>query len=188
MKNSLSYQIHMEKGVPSPEEFFGFNMGADRKLARWDKLVEYYYALDEKSDRIKVTELGKTTEGNPFILAVITSPENHRNLNKIRAIGPTLAYSEDLSEEEEASIIKGGKAVIAMAMSIHANEVGGAQMAPELAYELVTGDTYEVRRILDEVVLLLIPSSTWARSTRAARCPGSTTSTSATTTTGTSPS
>ncbi len=147
----------MEKGVPSPEEFFGFIMGADRKLARWDKLVEYYDALDEKSDRIKVAELGKTTEGNPFILAVITSPENHRNIDKIRDIGPTLAYSEDLSEEEEASIIKGGKAVISMAMSIHANEVGGAQMAPELAYELVTGDTDEIRRILDEVVLLLIP-------------------------------
>ncbi|MFB0557480.1 MAG: M14 metallopeptidase family protein [Candidatus Bathyarchaeia archaeon] len=145
------------EGIPSPEEFFGFRMGADRKLARWDKLVEYYRALDEGSDRIRVTELGKTTEGNPFLLAVITSPENFRSLDDVKAVGPTLAYSEDLLEAEAESMIKDGKAVIAMAMSIHASEVGGAQMAPELAYELVTRDTPEILRILDEVVLLLVP-------------------------------
>jgi len=143
--------------VPSPDEFFGFRMGADRKLARWDRLVEYYRALDEGSDRIRVTELGKTTEGNPFLLAVITSPENFGKLDSIKVVGPTLAYSDDLPEVEVDSIVREGKAVVAMAMSIHASEVGGAQMAPELAYELVTGDTPEILRILDEVVLLLVP-------------------------------
>ncbi len=154
--NILQIQMVVE-GVPSPEEFFGFRMGEDRKLARWDKLVEYYQSLGERSDRVEVTELGKTTEGNPFLLVVITSPENHRNIEAIRKIGPTLAYSEELPEEELESIIMGGKAVIGMAMSIHASEVGGAQMAPELAYELVTRESAEVKRILDEVVLLLIP-------------------------------
>ena len=145
------------EGVPSPDEFFGFRMGADRKLARWDRLVEYYRALDEGSDRIRVTELGKTTEGNPFLLAVITSPENFGSLDSIKAVGPTLAYSDDLPDAEVDSIVREGKAVVTMAMSIHASEVGGAQMAPELAYELVTGDTPEMLRILNEVVLLLVP-------------------------------
>lgn len=143
--------------MPSPEDFFGFRIGADRKLARWDRLVEYYRALDEVSDRIRVTELGKTTEKNPFLLVVITSPENFEKLDSIKAVGPTLAYSDDLPEEKTESLFKEGKAVIAMAMSIHASEVGGAQMAPELAYELVTGDTPEILRMLDEVVLLLVP-------------------------------
>ena len=147
------------KDVPSPEEFFGFRMGTDRKLARWDKLVEYYMVLDEGSDRVRVTELGKTTDGNPLLLAVITSPENHQNIDEIKAIGPTLAYSDDLPDDEVESIVKGGKAVIGMAMSIHASEVGGAQMTPELAYELATGDTPEIEQILDEVVLLMIPSA-----------------------------
>lgn len=145
--------------IPSPKEFFGFNMGADRKLARWDKLVDYYKVLGEKSDRIEVKELGKTTEGNPFLLVIITSPANHRNIEDIRKIGPTLAYSEDLPVEDLESIVREGKAIVGMAMSIHASEVGGAQMAPELAYELATGESDEIKQILDEVVLLLIPSA-----------------------------
>ena len=53
--------------IPSPEAFFGFQMGADRKLARWDKLVEYYKLLDEASDRVHVVEMGPSTLGNPFL-------------------------------------------------------------------------------------------------------------------------
>ena len=142
---------------PSPEEFFGFRMGDDGKLARWDRLVEYYHLLDERSDRLRVVELGKTTEGNPLLLVIITSPENHKNLDKIRKLGPTLAYQDGLIENRAEALIAEGKAVVGMAMSIHANEVGGAQMAPELAHELVTGESPEIRRILEETVLLLIP-------------------------------
>lgn len=154
----LYVENDMEANIPpSPEEYFGFRMGADRRLARWDKIVEYFQMLEKVSDRIKVVELGKTTEGNPFILAIITSPENFENLDEIRKTGPRLAYSDELTEEEAEVLVKRGKAVIAMAMSIHASEVGGTQMAPELAYDLVTDDSPDLRRILDEVVLLLIP-------------------------------
>ena len=55
--------------ITSPEEFYGHQMGEDKKLARWDKIVEYFSKLDGESDRIKVVELGKSTEGNPFTLA-----------------------------------------------------------------------------------------------------------------------
>ena len=41
--------------ITSPESFFGFALGEDRKIARWDKIVEYYKLLDQQSDRIQVT-------------------------------------------------------------------------------------------------------------------------------------
>ncbi len=53
--------------IPSPEEFFGFQMGADRQLARWDKLVEYYELLGERSPRLEVVNMGPSTWGNPFL-------------------------------------------------------------------------------------------------------------------------
>ena len=28
--------------IPTPEKFFGFQMGADRKMAHWDDMVRYY--------------------------------------------------------------------------------------------------------------------------------------------------
>ena len=65
----------MSKKIPSPEEFYGFKMGADRKLARWDKIIEYYKLLDASSDRIEVTELGKSTDGNPFICVARAASE-----------------------------------------------------------------------------------------------------------------
>jgi len=143
--------------IPSPEEFFGFQMGADRKLARWDKIVEYFQLLGKSSDKIRVMELGKSTENNPFLLAIITSPENMKNLEKVRETCLRLAYSEDLSEAEVESLIKKGKAVVAITNSLHATEVGGTQMAPELAYHLIIDGSPEIKNILDEVVLLLVP-------------------------------
>ncbi len=144
----------MSGKIPSPEEFFGHQMGADRKLASWDRLVEYFNALG-KSPCVKVVELGKSTEGNPFILAVITSPENMKKLDRIREASWRIAHPRGVPNEEIAGIITEGKAIIAMTMSIHATEVGGTQMAPELAYEVATSPAFEeVRR---NVVLLLIP-------------------------------
>jgi hypothetical protein len=45
-------------------------------------------------------------------------------------------------------------------MSLHATEVGGSQMAPELAWDLVSRDDDETRRILENVVFLMIRRST----------------------------
>ena len=127
----------MSPNIPSPKDFFGYQMGEDRKLARWDKLVEYYQTLSERSDKVKLVELGKTTEGNSFIMVVVSSPENISRIDEIKRIGPTLAH-ETLTELQLDRIVKEGKAVIAMAMSIHASEVGGTQMAPELVHDLIT--------------------------------------------------
>ena len=71
----------MSSKLKSPEDFFGFQMGADRKLARWDKIVEYFWHLD-KSPRVKVIELGKSTMGNSFLLSIISSSENIENIKK----------------------------------------------------------------------------------------------------------
>ena len=72
--------------VTTPQEFFGFQMGADYKLARWDKIVEYFGKLVAESDRIKVIDMGKSTEGNPFLLAIISSPANLAKLEHYREI------------------------------------------------------------------------------------------------------
>ena len=144
----------MSVDIPSPEEFFGHQMGADRKLARWDQIIDYFEVLD-KSPMVKVTELGTSTEGNPFLLVIVTSEENMANLESIRELTWKLAHPRDVPKDEIDRIVKFGKTVVAMSMSIHATEVGGTQMAPELAYELIT--LPENKEILDTTVLLMFP-------------------------------
>ena len=127
--------------ITSPKEFFGFDLGADYKIARWDRIVEYYKLLDSQSDRIQVTEMGPSTEGNPFLKVIITSPENFAHLEELRQINQTIADPRGLSQEEIQGLVKKGKAVSVQSMSLHATEIGGTQMAPLLAYDLLTGDS-----------------------------------------------
>ena len=68
--------------ITSPESFLGFKVGEDYKLASWQQIVDYFKILDESSDKVRVEELGKSTEGNPFIMAIISSSENMINLDK----------------------------------------------------------------------------------------------------------
>jgi len=147
----------MTEQVTSPEEFFGFQLGSDRKIARWDKIVEYFHRLQEESDKIRVVDMGPSTEGNPFLLVIISSPRNLRDLERIRGVNNKLADPRGLSEKRVERLIARGKAVICQSMSLHASEIGGTQMAPELAYDLLTREDRETRRILSEVVFLMVP-------------------------------
>lgn len=147
-----------KSSFPSPEEFYGFKMGSDRKLARWDKIVEYFNLLAKTSDRIKLIELGKSTMGNPFILAIISSSENLAKINRLKEISTKLADPRGLSEEQVEKLIDEGKSVVAFSMGIHASEVAAVQMSSELAYELITSENSDIKKIRDEVVLLLFPS------------------------------
>jgi hypothetical protein len=142
----------------SPEQTFGFKMGADHKLVKWPQIVEYFHALAASSDKVKIIDAGKSSEGNPMIVAVISSPENLRRLDHIREVSERLAKPRDLSPEDAEKLIADEKVLVAISCSIHASEVAATQLSMELAYDLITKDTPEIRRILDQDVLLLWPS------------------------------
>lgn len=59
--------------APSPQQFFGFKIGDDNKLAHYDKIVEYFNAVAARSGRVRVRNVGPTTLGKPFILAEVSS-------------------------------------------------------------------------------------------------------------------
>jgi hypothetical protein len=147
----------MSKKVTSPEEFFGYQLGSDRHIARWDKIVEYFKKVEKQSDRIKVVEMGPTTMGNSFLLVIISSPDNMKNLEHLKEINTKISDPRGLSEDEVKGLVAEGKAVICQSMSLHADEIAGTQMSPELTYDLLTKEDEETRRILDNVVFLMFP-------------------------------
>ena len=73
-----------ETTVTSPKQYFGFSIGDDYQLANYTQLVEYWQKLDKESDRMKVVEIGKTAEGRPQLMAIITSPENLKKLDSLQ--------------------------------------------------------------------------------------------------------
>ena len=143
--------------IPDPEAFFGHKPGADYKLLRWDRIHDYFQLLGRSSDRVRIENLGKTTMGNPFILAVISSPENLAKADRYREIARKLAVGR-VSKDEAERLAAEGKAIALITCSLHASECGPTQMSPQLAYALATEQSPAVKRILDNVILLLVPS------------------------------
>jgi hypothetical protein len=147
----------MSVRLAPPEEFFGFQMGSDRRIARWDRIVAYFRQLGEQSDRALVIDMGPSTEDNPFLLVIISSPENLRRLDELREINLCLSDARDLASDRVEPLLQQGKVVVCQSMSLHATEIGGTQMAPELAYELLSREDTETLRILDNVIFLMVP-------------------------------
>jgi hypothetical protein len=143
---------------PSPESVLGFPPGADRQLADWTQIVDYFHRLDAASDRVKVEEVGRTTEDRPFLVAVITSEKNMARLEEIRRANLRLADPRGLSAEEAERLIATGKTIVGVNHGIHSDEVAATQTSMETAYALAAGDSAEIREILDNTVIVMIPS------------------------------
>jgi hypothetical protein len=140
--------------ITSPQEQFGFNLGDDYQLANYKQLVEYWKKLDRESDRMSVVPFGTTAEGRPMLMAVITSPENHRKLERYQAISRRLALAEGLTEEEALRLAAEGRAVVWIDGGLHATEVLGAQQLMEQVYQMASRTDEETLRILNDVVML----------------------------------
>ncbi len=150
-------KVSQAQQLTSPEQFFGFPMGADRKLARWDKLVEYYNLLDRQSDRMQAVNLGPTTMGNPFLVLFISSPQNLARLDEFRQMNAKLADPRGVSDDEIRRIVANGKAVVVQSFGLHSSEVAASQTAAELMYDLLRRTDDETQRIMDNVIAIMIP-------------------------------
>ena len=145
--------------VPTPESHFGYEIGSERRLANWTELTSYYERLAQTSERVKVDTLGLTTMGRPFVMLTVTSEENQARLTELYDVQMKLADPRLVSGEEELErLLELGRTVVLITHSIHSTEVGGAQMAARLLHRLASSDDEQVREILDNVILLDIPS------------------------------
>ena len=147
----------MDQQITSPEAFFGFQLGSDRKMARWNQIVDYFRLLEEQSDKIQVIDMGPSTEGHPFLFVIISSPENLANLARLREVNAQIKDPRGVSEEVISSLVGEGKTIILQSMGLHATEIGSTQMVSELAYNQITRTDEEATRILDNVISLMVP-------------------------------
>ena len=147
------------QSVPTPESVLGHKPGDDFYLANYDESRAYFHKLAESSGRVKLINVGKTTRGMDWEIAIISSPENLANLDKYKDISRRLAQSRGLTDEQAHALAREGKAIVHLDGGLHSTEVAGAQHSIALAYKLVSsqGDP-EVDAILDNVILMLWPT------------------------------
>ena len=145
--------------IPSPKSVFGFTPGDDRTIADWTQITNYFTTLDKASDRITVKTLGQSTLKRPLIVAIISARENILALDKYKGIQQQLADPRRVTTAaQREQLIANGKTVVAISCSIHSTEIVASQMSMQLAYELATAQDQETLEILQNTILLLIPS------------------------------
>ncbi len=150
----LTVAAAAQNRLTSPKEHFGFNIGDDYQLANYTQYEAYLKRLDPESDRMKVVEMGRSAEGRTMYLAIITSPENHKRLDRYREISRRLAQAEGVTEQEARALAKEGKAVVWIDGGLHATEVLGAQQLIETIWQLNSRTDEETMRFLDDTVIL----------------------------------
>ncbi len=145
--------------VPSPQTVLGFHPTDDKTIADWRQITDYFSKLDAASNRVSIREMGRTTLGKPLIVAFISAPENIKNLEKYKQINQKLADPRTIKNAGELeSLIKQGKTIVSISCSIHSTEIVASQMSLNLAYELATAKDADTIEILNNTILLLIPS------------------------------
>ena len=144
--------------VPTPESVLGFRPGEDGRLADWPQITEYFRRLAAASTRVRTEDVGRTTEGRPFLLVTITSAANQARLEEIRRDNLRLWDPRGLTDDEAERILRRGRAIVSMNYAIHSTEVGSSLTPLVLAHRLATSPAPEIARVLEETVVLLIPS------------------------------
>ena len=155
----ISSLLFSQNKITTPKEAMGFDVGEDYFLASYTQLSDYWKKLAQESDRLFLLEIGKTTEGRQMYMAVITSPENHRQIGRYKDIAKRLALADGLDAAQALELAKEGKAVVWIDGGLHGTEVLGAQQLVELVYQMVSRNDAETLRILDNVILLAICSN-----------------------------
>ncbi|MFC3581463.1 M14 family metallopeptidase [Sphingomonas hylomeconis] len=145
--------------ISTPLQVLGHEMGEDRYVPSYSDLVRYWRTLEGQSDRIRLIDIGATTEGRRQIVAVVSSPENLARLDQYRTISERLGRAEGIDEAGARTLAADGKAVVWVDGGLHASEVEAQTALIQQVYDLVSSDDPEARRIRDNVITLFAPDN-----------------------------
>jgi len=144
--------------IKTPEQYFGFEMGAEGKLAEYPKVLDYMKSIAEKSDRVTYDTVGETTEGNEYATVAISSPDNLDRLDEIVEMNKKLSDPRNTSSEEARKLAKKSVPVYHLEATVHSTEVSNGQAINDIVHRLATEDSKFTEKILTNSVILLVPS------------------------------
>lgn len=140
--------------VTTPGEHFGFAIGDDYQLATFTETEAFFKKTAAQSDRVTLIDIGSTEEGRRQPMLIVTSPDNHRRLERYREISQRLARAETLTDAEARALAEEGKAVVWIDGGLHTNETVGTHQLIESVYQFASATDPVTLRILNDVVIL----------------------------------
>ncbi|MEH3107847.1 MAG: M14 family metallopeptidase [Sphingomonas fennica] len=142
--------------VTDPATVFKAKPGSDYFLANYRQVTDWLQKVAAESDRLKLVNIGKTAEGRDQYMAIVSSPENIRALDRYRGISQQLALAKGLTDDQARTLAEQGRAVVLIDAGLHATEVVNVQSHIQLIHEMVTRTDPETTRILNDTIALYV--------------------------------
>ncbi len=155
----LSPLLSAQRRITTPQQQFGHNFGDDYWIPNYTGLMSYWDKLARESDRMKLVRIGTTSEGRPMMMAIISSPDNLRQLDKYQKISARLAHADGLTDAEARKLAADGRVVVWIDGGLHSTETLGITQLGETVYELASQTDPETMRFLKECIILAVPAN-----------------------------
>ena len=144
--------VRYNRSIPKPEEIIGHQIGTSH--TRTDQVVDYFEALASRSNRIILNDHALTHEGRRLIHAIVTHPDNHKNLETIREGNLKLSDKPNSMSDQDLNKMP---LVAYLGFSIHGDEASGTEASLLLLYHLAAGSGKQIDDILKNTVLIIDP-------------------------------
>jgi Zinc carboxypeptidase len=154
----VSY-LPASSSVPSPRSFWGRIPGAPGELAGTEKTYAYCRALASASPRVRVFTIGHSEEGREILLLAIADEQGIQNLESLKAATAALADPRITDAAAAERLISTSRPVYYFNAALHSDETGSTESAIELAYRLAVSEQPMIRRIRENLVVLINPIS-----------------------------
>src|SRR5713101_6873690 len=154
----VSY-LPQSKSVPSPLAFFGRIPGAPGEFVDTAKAQAYCRALAAASPRVRVFSIGRSEEGREILMLAVADENGIRDLDRLKVATASLADPRMTSPDAAEALIATARPIYYFNAGLHADETGSAEAVLELAYRLAVSEQPHIRRIREQLVVLINPIS-----------------------------
>lgn len=132
--------------LQSPNDFLGYELGT--RFTPHHKVVDYFKTVEAASpERVKLMHYGKTNEHRDLYIAVVSSPENIKNLEEIKRQNLINAGLKPGDSQAPKT------AIVWLSYNVHGNEASSTEAAMKTIYSLLK----EKQEWLKNTVVIIDP-------------------------------
>jgi hypothetical protein len=143
--------------VPSPRTFLHRIPGAPGELADSATAYAYSRALAAASPRVRLFTIGRSEEGRDIVLLAIADEKGIQQLDRLKAATAALADPRTTDPAAAAKIVQDARPIYYFNAALHSDETGSTETMLELAYRLAVSEQPMIRRIRENMVVLINP-------------------------------
>jgi len=145
--------------VPSPLGFFGRIAGAPGEFVDSRKAYAYCRALASSSPRVRVFTIGRSEEGREILMLAVADEGGIRELDRLKAATAALADPRRTDPAAADRLIQSARPIYYFNAALHSDETGSTEAMLEMAYRLAVSEQPMIRRIREQLVVLINPVS-----------------------------